>query len=215
MIHTADPDNQEEIMDYKLSTEDKKRIEEGIRKKYAEASITPQGLFNYPTGREGLEGLRYDPKIVESIPKPVIDSFCGVGNPFSLGPIHKGETVLDIGCGGGFDVIFAAILVGSEGNVTGIDLTPEMLERSKKNLQETSIENVTLKQTNAEELPFPDNTFEVIISNGVFNLIPEKAKALFEVFRILKFGGRLMVADQILIGELSEAQKLSAESWAQ
>ena len=202
-------------MGSKLSPEDMDRIVEGIRKKYAEASITPQGLFNYPTGREGLKGLGYDSKIVETIPKPVIDSFCGVGNPFSLGPIHKGETVLDIGCGGGFDVIFAATVVGPKGKVTGIDVTPEMLERSKKNLQETSIENVTLKQATAEELPFPDNNFDVIISNGVFNLIPNKIKAFSEVFRVLKLSGRLMVADQILIGELSKEQKLSAESWAQ
>jgi arsenite methyltransferase len=202
-------------MGSKLSPEDMDRIVEGIRKKYAEASITPQGLFNYPTGREGLKGLGYDSKIVETIPKPVIDSFCGVGNPFSLGPIHKGENVLDIGCGGGFDVIFAATVVGLKGKVTGIDVTPEMLERSKKNLQETSIENVTLKQATAEELPFPDNNFDVIISNGVFNLIPDKIKAFSEVFRVLKLNGRLMVADQILIGELSKEQKLSAESWAQ
>ena len=191
-------------MGAKLSTEDKERIVEGIRKKYAEASVTPHNLFNYPTGREGLEGLGYDSKIVESIPKPVIDSFLGVGNPFSLGPIHEGETVLDIGCGGGFDLIFAAIMVGSKGNVTGIDVTPEMLELSKKNLQEASIENVTLRQTNAEELHFPDNNFDVIISNGVLNLIPEKAKAFSELFRVLKLDGRLMVADQILIGELSK-----------
>jgi len=202
-------------MEAQLSTEDKERIVEGIRKKYAEASVTPQNLFNYPTGREGLEGLGYDSKIVKSIPKPVIDSFLGVGNPFSLGPIDEGETVLDIGCGGGFDLIFAAIMVGSKGNVTGIDVTPEMLELSKKNLQEASIENVTLRQTNAEELPFPDNNFDVIISNGVFNLIPEKAKAFSEVFRVLKLNGRLMLADQILIVELSKEQRLSAESWAQ
>jgi len=102
-----------------------------------------------------------------SKPKPVIDSFFGIGNRFSLGPIHEGETVLDIGCGGGFDEIFAATMVGSKGKVTGIDVTPEMLERSKKNLQETSFKNVTLKQATAEELPFPDNNFDVIISNGV------------------------------------------------
>jgi arsenite methyltransferase len=203
------------MMGAKLSTEDKERIVEGIRKKYAEASVTPQNLFNYPTGREGLEGLGYDSKIVESIPRPVINSFLGVGNPFSLGPIHEGETVLDIGCGGGFDLIFAAIMVGSKGNVTGIDVTPEMLKLSKKNLQEASIENATLRQTDAEKLPFPDNNFDVIISNGVLNLIPEKAKAFSELFRVLKLDGRLMVADQILIGELSKEQRLSAESWAQ
>jgi arsenite methyltransferase len=202
-------------MEFKFTVEDKERITEGIRKKYAEASITPHGLFNYPTGIEGLKGLGYDHKIVKSIPKLIIDSFCGVGNPFSLVPIHKGETVLDIGCGGGFDVIFAAIIVGPKGEVIGIDVTPEMLERSKKNLQETSFENVTFRQATAEELPFPDNNFDVIISNGVFNLIPNKIKAFSEVFRVLKLSGRLMVADQILIGELSKEQKLSAESWAQ
>ena len=202
-------------MGSELSPEDMDRIVDGIRKKYAEVAIAPQGLFNYPTGREGLKGLGYDSKIVETIPKPVIDSFCGVGNPFSLGPIHNGETVLDIGCGGGFDVIFAATVVGPEGEVTGIDVTPEMLERSKKNLQETSFGNITFRQATAEELPFPNNNFDVIISNGVFNLIPNKAKAFSEVFRVLKLSGRLMVADQILIGELSKERKLSAESWAQ
>lgn len=202
-------------MENKITTEDKKRIVKGIRKKYAEASVTPKGLFKYPTGREGLEGLGYDPKIVESIPKPVIDSFCGVGNPFSLGLIHEGETVLDIGCGGGFDVIFAATMVGSKGNVTGIDVTPEMLERSKKNVQETSVENVTFMQTSGEDLPFPDNSFDIVISNGVFNLFPDKEKAFSEIFRVLKIAGRLMVSDQVLIGELSKDQKLSAESWAQ
>ena len=197
-----------------LSKEDKNRILDGIRKKYSQVSVTPKGLFNYPTGREGLNGLGYDPKIVESIPQPVIDSFCGVGNPFSLGPIHEGETILDIGSGGGFDVIFAAIKAGAEGNVTGIDVTPGMLERSKKNLKETSIETVVLRQASAENLPFSDNKFDVVISNGVFNLIPEKAKALSEVYRVLKSGGRLMMADQILTGELSKEQKLSVESWA-
>ena len=197
-----------------LSKEDKNRILDGIRKKYSQVSVTPKGLFNYPTGREGLNGLGYDPKIVESIPQPVIDSFCGVGNPFSLGPIHEGETILDIGSGGGFDVIFAAIKAGAEGNVTGIDVTPGMLERSKKNLKETSIETVVLRQASAENLPFSDNKFDVVISNGVFNLIPEKAEALSEVYRVLKSGGRLMMADQILTGELSKEQKLSVESWA-
>lgn len=197
-----------------LSKEDKNRILDGIRKKYSQVSVTPKGLFNYPTGREGLNGLGYDPKIVESIPQPVIDSFCGVGNPFSLGPIHEGETILDIGSGGGFDVIFAAIKAGAEGNVTGIDVTPGMLERSKKNLKETSIETVVLRQASAENLPFSDNKFDVVISNGVFNLIPEKAKALSEVYRVLKSGGRLMMADQILTGELSKEQGLSVESWA-
>ena len=197
-----------------LSKEDKNRILDGIQKKYSQVSVTPKGLFNCPTGREGLNGLGYDPKIVESIPQPVIDSFCGVGNPFSLGPIHEGETILDIGSGGGFDVIFAAIKAGAEGNVTGIDVTPGMLERSKKNLKETSIETVVLRQASAENLPFSDNKFDVVISNGVFNLIPEKAKALSEVYRVLKSGGRLMMADQILTGELSKEQKLSVESWA-
>jgi len=100
-----------------LSQDDKMKIESGVREKYAKVAASPEGLFNYPIGRAGLEGLRYDPEWLKAIPEPVLDSYCGVGNPFSLGPLNKGESVLDIGSGGGLDSLIAARMVGSEGKV--------------------------------------------------------------------------------------------------
>jgi ubiquinone/menaquinone biosynthesis C-methylase UbiE len=140
-------------------------------------------------------------------------TYCGVGNPFSLGPINRGESVLDIGCGAGADTFVAAKMVGAEGRVIGIDMTPEMLARARKNLQEISLQIVSFHKASAEELPFRDESFDVVISNGVFNLIPDKARALKEVFRVLKPHGRMMIADQILTGVLPADIKARIESW--
>jgi SAM-dependent methyltransferase len=200
-------------METKLTTEERKQIEEGIHQKYARVSESPEGLFAYPTGRAGLKALKYDPEMIQTLPEIVLASYCGVGNPFSLGPINKGETVLDIGCGGGVDTFVAAIMVGPEGKVVGIDLVPEMLERAKANLKKTSLKNVTFQESSAEQLPFLDGTFDIVISNGVFNLIPDKAKALREVFRVLKLSGRFLLADQVLTGELPENMKIRVDNW--
>jgi SAM-dependent methyltransferase len=200
-------------MEPELTNDDKKRIEQSIRQKYAEFSANPEGKFTYPTGRAGLEGLNYDPRVIRELPENVMATYCGVGNPFALGPINSGETVLDMGCGAGVDTFVAAKMVGTEGKVIGIDMTPEMLARASKNLQETSLQNVSFHEASAEDLPFPDESFEVVISNGVFNLIPDKARALGEVFRVLKPHGRMMIADQILTGVLPADIKARIESW--
>ncbi len=197
----------------KLSIQDRKRIEDGIRQKYSKVASGPDGHFRYPTGRAGLEALAYDKRMIEAISDAIAASFCGVGNPFTLGPIHRGETVLDIGCGGGVDAFIAAITVGPEGKVVGIDMIPEMLERAEANLQKAPFKNLSFELASAEDLPFPDEDFDVVISNGVFNLIPDKVKALAEVYRVLKPGGRFMVADQILAGQLPEDKKTRIESW--
>ncbi len=141
-------------------------------------------------------------------------SYCGVGNPFTLGPIHKGGAVLDIGCGGGIDTFFAALMVGPEGKAVGIDMIPEMLARARENLRDTPLTNVTFQEASAENLPFLDESFDVVISNGVFNLIPDKAKAVGEAFRVLKPGGRLMIADQVLTGEVPKETKTRVDNWA-
>jgi SAM-dependent methyltransferase len=160
-----------------LTAEDRKRIEEGLQQKYAKVSVNPEGLFRYPTGRSGLEALDYNAHIVQSLPEAAVASYCGVGNPFTLGPVHEGETVLDIGCGGGFDTFFAAITVGPKGKAVGIDMIPEMLERARRNLRQTNIKNATFQEATAEDLPFPDESFDVVISNGVFNLIPDDRRS--------------------------------------
>jgi len=200
-------------MEIILTAKDRKRIEESILQKYAKVSESPEGLFTYPTGPAGLQALRYAPKIIRALPEPILAFYCGVGNPFSPGLIRKGETVLDIGCGGGVDTLVAAMMVGPKGKVVGIDPVPEMLERARRNPRETTFGNITFQEASAEALPFTDESVDVVISNGVFNLVPDKAKALREVFRVLKPNGRLTIADQVLTGKIEGDAKQRVGSW--
>jgi len=200
-------------MEQVLTPEDKDKIEAGIREKYAKVATSPQGLFKYPTGKAGLETLGYDPEILKSLPESVLDSFCGVGNPFSLGPVDRGGTVLDIGSGGGLDSLVAARMVGAGGKVVGLDLSPEMVARAYENLKQTDLTNVAFQEFSGEDLPFPDGSFDVVISNGVFNLIPAKGRMLKEACRVLKPDGRLLIADQVLSGALTKSPRERIDSW--
>ena len=196
-----------------LTSKDRKRIEESIRGKYTKVASNPENLFNYPTGRLGLETLNYENQILQAMPDGVASSYCGVGNPFTLGPICEGEAVLDVGCGTGVDTIVAANKVGPTGIVTGIDLVPKMLAQARANARMMDLKNVNFLEASAEKLPFPDINFDVVISNGVFNLVIDKPKALAEAFRVLRPGGRLMIADQILVGQLPREKQARIENW--
>jgi arsenite methyltransferase len=200
-------------MEIQLTSKDKKRIEESILGKYGTVAVSPEGLFKYPTGLAGLKALNYNPEIIQVLPTTVAASYCGVGNPFALGPIREGEAVLDIGCGAGVDTIFAAMMVGPTGRALGVDMTPAMLVRARESVQVMALENVSFEEASAENLPFEDGSFDVIISNGVFNLVANKHRALAEAFRVLKPAGRFMVADQILVGQLPEDKKARVKSW--
>jgi arsenite methyltransferase len=200
-------------MEQVLTPEDKNKIETGIREKYAKVAVGPQGLFKYLTGKAGLEALGYDPEILKTLPESILDSFCGVGNPFSLGPVDRGETVLDIGSGGGLDSLVAARMVGAGGKVVGLDLSPEMVARAYENLKQTDLSNVAFQEFSGEDLPFPDGSFDVVISNGVFNLIPAKGRMLKEACRVLKPKGRLLIADQVLSGALTKGPQERIDSW--
>lgn len=202
-------------METQLTSKDKKRIETSILGKYAKVAISPENLFKYPTGLAGLKALNYDPEIIQTLPEAVLASYCGVGNPFTLGQINEGEAVLDIGCGAGVDTIFAAMMVGPTGRAVGVDMTPAMLVRARESVQVMALENVSFEEASAENLPFEDSSFDVIISNGVFNLVANKQRALAEAFRILKSNGRFMVADQILVGQLPKDKKSRIKSWFQ
>jgi SAM-dependent methyltransferase len=202
-------------MTIRISQDDLKKIKQGIRDKYTKAAENPKGLFQYPTGRSGIEAQRYDPELVGKLPHAVISSYCGVGNPFSLGPINKGDKVLDIGCGAGVDTILAGMMTGPNGKAIGIDIVLEMVQRATSNLEMSDFINVIFINASGEILPFADSEFFVVISNGAINLIPDKATLLKEVFRVLKPGGRLMVADQVAIGTVQKDMKASLANWSQ
>ena len=172
-------------MDSQITTEDLERIEAGIREKYLKVAKSPEGQFKYPTGKKGLKALHYDKSLIDKLPDAVAATYCGVGNPFSLGKINTGEQVLDIGCGAGVDTILASMLTGPTGNVVGVDIVPEMLQQAEKNLMMTAQKNVNFNKAPCEQLPYPVDTFDVVISNGVINLIPDKEAALTEIIRDL------------------------------
>jgi len=202
-------------METLLNNEELLKIQEGIRDKFSKVAISPEGLFKYPTGRKGLEKLEYEEAMLEKLPEEVISSYCGVGNPFSLGQIHLGEMVLDVGCGAGVDAIIAGLMVGPDGSVEGVDIVSEIIARAEKNLKLTNLNNVKFNTITGEKLPFGDSTFDVIISNGVINLIPDKEAILKEILRVLKPAGRLMLADQIAVGNIKTDQKARLANWFQ
>jgi SAM-dependent methyltransferase len=192
---------------------DAKKIQDAVREKYSEVSSSAEGKFNYPTGRDGAILHGYDPAIIQSMPDGLIKSFCGVGNPFTLGLISEGETVLDVGCGAGFDLIVTSRMVGQNGKVCGIDLTPEMAEKAKNNLNQYGVQNYDVQVAGAESIPYPDNTFDVVISNGVLNLSPLKEKSFREIYRVLRPNGRLQFAD-IVLKEDCGAACSTLEAWS-
>jgi len=195
-------------------------IEEALLKRFRQAAVSPQGLFQYPTGREGLRALAYPADFADSLPDPVAQCYCGVGNPFAPGLPVPGARVLDVGCGAGVDVIAAARFAGPQGSVAGLEFSPDMLARTEENVRLCSAGNVTLAQGRAESLPYAEASFDMLISNGVYNLVRDKARALAEAFRVLKPGCSLQVADQIRESEQVQACPLPqpgespSEQWA-
>lgn len=202
-------------MSSQVSAEDRVQINAGIREKYNKVAATPAGHFKYPTGQEGLKRLHYDDKQIADLPDTLAESFCGVGNPFSLGKISLGERVLDIGCGAGVDSILAALIVGPKGSVVGVDIVPEMIARAEYNRRLIDLDHVHFQKTSGENLPFAADTFDVVISNGAINLIPDKEAAMSEVLRVLKPAGRLLMADQIAAGNVQKDLQARFANWFQ
>ena len=173
------------------------------------------GLFNYPTGRKGALALGYEPALVDKYPDEALDSFCGVGNPFALSVIAEGSELLDIGCGGGFDLLVARELVGDSGRVSGIDLSGEMVAKAQSLVRSFGDERISVAHVASERIPYGDGSFDYVISNGVVNLSPAKLELFKEIYRVLKPGGILQFADVCLLQEAEPDQASSPEDWAQ
>ena len=192
------------------------KVRQGIREKYDRVAAAGSGCcFLYPTGKAGMEVQNYPQELINNFPPEVLAAFCGVGNPFSLGPLNPGDAVLDIGCGAGVDSLVAAHLVGPGGRVAGLDVTPAMIEHARAHQERLGLNHVTFQVGDAEALTFPDASFDAVISNGVFNLTLNKEKALKETHRVLKPGGRLILADMVLVAALPPEMGDKVENWFQ
>jgi arsenite methyltransferase len=183
-----------------------------IRKTYASVSEEPDREFIFPTGRAWAEDLGYPPELA-NVPEASVESFAGVANPWSLGRLEPGEQVLDLGCGAGTDTFVAAQMVGPEGRVTGIDMTPEMLAKARASAAQMGLADVELVEGEAESLPFPDESFDVVVSNGVIDLIPDKDAVFSELARVLRPGGRIQVADVTIQQPVSEEGRRNIDLW--
>ena len=183
-----------------------------IKKTYASVSDEPEGEFIFPTGRAWAEDLGYPPELA-NVPDAAVESFAGVANPWQLGRLAPGDRVLDLGSGAGTDSLVAAQMVGADGSVTGIDMTPQMRAKALAAAAEMGATNVEFVDGEAEQLPFLDDSFDVVISSGVIDLIPDKDAVFAELFRVLTPGGRMQIADVTIQNPVSAEGRRNIDLW--
>jgi len=184
-----------------------------VKTKYRDVAVNPHGTFHFHTGRPLARRLGYDESVVARMPESAIEAFAGVGNPFSQGPLKPGDRVVDLGSGGGFDCCVAAEQVGAAGQVIGIDMTEEMLQRSRAAAMTMGVRNVEFRQRVIEDLPIEDGWADVVISNGVINRCADKRHVFDEIMRVLRPGGRLQFADIAAGKTVPEAAVRNIDLW--
>jgi arsenite methyltransferase len=184
-----------------------------IRKTYTEVSSEQQQDFIFPTGRGWAQELGYPELELSHVPDSTVESFAGVANHWQHGRIEGGAVVLDLGCGAGTDLLIAAQMVGNDGLAIGVDMTPAMLERARASAVEMGLTNVELHESLIESLPLEDASVDVVISNGVIDLVPDKDAVFDEIDRVLRPGGRLQIADVIIHTEVSEDARKRIDLW--
>ena len=192
---------------------DTKTLRKAIQDEYKEVAEHPDKGFHFHTGRRLTKIVGYKEEWLAGVSELSIESFAGTGNPFAMGELAAGEKVIDVGSGGGIDSLIAARMVGATGKVVGIDMTPAMLEKARTAAAESGIYNVEFREAYMEELPVSDGWADVVISNGVLNLTPDKQKALSEMFRVLRPGGRLQIGDILVSREVPEGSKKKVDLW--
>jgi SAM-dependent methyltransferase len=190
-------------------------IFDAVRRMYTDVAMMPEREFHFPTGRRGCEFVGYPAEQLDRLPATAVESFAGVGYPFAAGVIRTGDTVLDIGSGSGTDALIASGLVGPGGRVIGLDLTEAMRNKLRANAASAGAANLEVLAGNAEAIPLPDASVDVVSSNGVLNLVPDKSAAIGEIARVLRPGGRLQLADIVVETSPSEACRAQPELWAE
>lgn len=188
-------------------------LRRAIQLEYAEVAEHPEYGFHFLVGRPLAQVLGYDPAWLEGLPEGSIESFAGTGNPFSLRLLAAGERVVDVGCGAGIDSLIAARMVGPLGHVIGVDMTPAMLAKARLAALQAGLHNLDFRAGTAEALPICDGWADVVISNGVLNLMPDKHAGLAEMARVLKPGGRIQIGDILVQHPVPESARQQIDLW--
>ena len=193
---------------------DREVLRRAIAAKYAEVATNPEGGFHFHTGRPLALMLGYPAEVIDRLPPATVASFAGTGNPFMFGALQAGEHVVDVGCGAGLDTLIAAQQVGPTGRVVAVDMTSGMRVKTELGARELGLSNVEVREGFAEALPVNDHTADVIISNGVVNLCPDKRAVFREMRRVLKPGGRIQIGDILVHKEVPQDAKDDIALWS-
>jgi len=194
---------------------DREQILNAVRDMYTDVALSPGKQFHFPTGHAACLFVGYPEPWLDALPPTAVESFAGVGFPFRAEVIWPGDHVLDIGAGSGTDALSAARLVGRDGKVSALDMTPAILDKLRRNVERAGAENIWMLEGNAEAVPLPDHSVDVVTSNGVLNLVPNKARAFGEVFRVLRPGGRVQIADIVVAQPVGESSRANPKLWAE
>lgn len=188
-------------------------IKKMVKDKYSEVATNPYGVFNFPVGKSFALKVGYPKEVLDALPASLTESFTGANNPQPFAELKEGEVALDLGCGAGLDLYFYAQAVGAKGKVYGLDISDAMVARAKENMKKANVENVEIRRGESDDLPFDDNFFDVVASNGIYNLSPDKEAVMRQVYRVLKPGGRTVFSEIVLKESLSEDERKSHSDW--
>jgi SAM-dependent methyltransferase len=197
-----------------IAAVDREELRRRIEEKYRDVAVNPALGFHFHTGRPLARMLGYPDATVGRLPAGSVESFAGTGNPFLFDDLHPDEVVVDVGCGAGLDTLIAAQQVGPDGQVIAVDMTAEMRAKTEVGARSLGLANVEVREGYAESLPVADAVADVVISNGVVNLCPDKQAVFREMFRVLRPGGRIQVGDILVHTEVPQSAKDDIELWS-